>query len=486
MKNLKLKIRIFFWLILSVVILRLLYLGIIPNGKISYAADFKKPDFFIGKITPYERITEADSTVLIKGDPVYFSLRTPRLFNKVKLTIKYRGSKSPAGPLEPSIIEAGLLVDKTIWRYDLKPLANKIIDQLALVWDVKKDNGLMLLQKNNSASSTLYSSINDFLNKPPASEEIALYNFDFKTDFIIADYQADSQSESASAISAPLRGDYQFYTYIKGEDLDFTFDFIDINKNKDKDPIDLNLYYRDQIIDTRHLDDYRIDDGRGNESKVRRIDFKTVGLPEGVYKIELRTNDDIITDKILTKQSKLAFINKIRLADARTRNIKLFTDSNNISAETINPGKLQEIKIEEQTLDINQTYKMFSLSVGSGVKEIVLEKPDVILAGNGVFSFSKSALINSAFKKVDGNLDVKNINYILARYEPPQEEDGWKTAEAIFDLSKAYREGGKYSFLISIPGLKTDDGIDDGVEIEKIKVELKGKTLLEKIKSIIK
>lgn len=483
MKNFIIFFRIFLWLILAIIVGCLLYLGIVPNGKISYATNFSKPGFFIGKLTPAERIENLNSEngngVKITGDPVYFALRTPRPFNKAKLIIRYKGSKSPTGPLEPVVIEIGPLVDKTIWRYNLKPIMNKIIDQLALVWDVKKDSGLMLLQRKDSASSTVYANINDFLNNPPESGKIAVYNYNLQLEYLLPDYKSSMEDKPAIP---PLRGACQFYTYIKNEDLDFAFDITDINKNKDNDPVDIDLYCGEQKIDTRHLDDDGIADDKGREGKVRQIDFKIAGLPEGVYKIELRANDDIISN-ITTKQNKLAFINQIRLADGKTKNISLFTDSDDISAETVNPGRLQEIKINGQTLNLNQTYKMFSLSAGSGIKKINLEKPDLILAGNGVFSFSESALINPAIKKVDGNLDVKKIDYVLARYESPREENGWQTAEAEFDLSKAYREGGKYSFLISIPGLKTDDG-DDGVEIREIKAELEGTTLLKRIKYI--
>ncbi len=55
-----------------------------------------------------------------------------------------------------------------------------------------------------------------------------------------------------------------------------------------------------------------------------------------------------------------------------------------------------------------------------------------------------------------------------------------------FDLRGAYREDGKYTFLISAPGLNPNDALDDYLEIEEIKVELKGKTLIEKIREVIR
>lgn len=479
MKKFIITLRVFLWLALIIIADWLLYKGIVPSGKTSYATDFSRPNFFIGKLTPTERIktpdAEAGSGTQIIGDPVYFSLRTLRKFDKAKLFLKYKTDDAPP------VIEAGVLADKTIWRYNLQPIENKIIDQLVLVWDVKKENGLILLQRNNSASTTLYGSIEDFLNKPPQNSEIALYNYDLNAEYLLPDYQ--KSAENQPAVPA-LRGVCQFYTYIKEEDLDFTFDFIDINKNKDEDPVDLNLYFNNQIIDTRHLDDDGIAVNSGKESATRQINLKTAGLPEGVYKIELRANDDIITEEITTKQNKLAFINKIWLVGNGAADIDLFTDSNKISAQTVNPGNLQIIKVGEKALNINQTYKQFNIEAEQGVKEVKLEKDDVILAGDGVFSFSQDGILNPGYKKVNGALDVNKINYILARYEPPREEGGWRMAQAEFDLTKTYREDGKYSFLISIPGLKIDDGVDDGVEIGEIKIELDGTALLKKIKNI--
>ena len=78
------------------------------------------------------------------------------------------------------------------------------------------------------------------------------------------------------------------------------------------------------------------------------------------------------------------------------------------------------------------------------------------------------------------------INYILAGYRIPEEKDGWKTAQAEFDLNNAYQEWNKNSFIVSIPGLKADDKIDDSIGIREIKIELEGKTLKEKLKEILR
>ena len=336
----------------------------------------------------------------------------------------------------------------------------------------------------------------------PDSKEIALYNYNLGQRFILEDYveySVETHSTVETHCNASLRGAYQFYIYIKDEDLDIDFVFEDLNKNSDADPIDIHLYYDNQLIDSRHLDDdtsppASLLNMRG-EIEEKNLKFKTANLPEGAYKVELRANDDIVTKKLLTTQSKLSFINKIRLAEGCGENIVLYTDSRKISAQTINPAKLQTILVQGNELEINKTYKQFSIKVEQDVSEIKLAQDDIILAGDGVFSFSQDALINPEFKKVNVNTDInkENINYVLANYVMPEELDGWKIASAEFDLSKSYREdnnfqlgtSGKYGFIISIPGLRADDEIDDWVEIGEIAVKLEGRSLYEKVRNIL-
>ena len=467
------KFRIFLWLILACFTGWLLYMGIVPSGKITYIYGFSKGDYslagpskFIGKLTPAERVENINNgSQKIVGDPVYFSLYTPRKFEKAKASLTYKNES------ERPLVEMGVLVDNTIWRYQLEPIENQIIDKLATVWNVIEKDGVMLLQREKK-----YDTLDNFLANLPPAGEIALYNYDLKNDYLIADYQA---GEARQEINYSLRGAYQFFTYLKSEDLDFNFAIEDLNKNTDSDPVDVNLYYNDKLISSRHSDD-----GEGT----REINFKESNLPEGVYKIELRANDDIITKKISTAQSKISFLNKIWLAD-EGKSLSLFTDSQFVNAQTTNPASLQTLRIGDKEINIDKTYKQFSQQIGGDIKEIKIEKGDIIISGNGVFAFNQENLFNPNFKKVDESFSsqAEGTNYILARYKIPAEgEDGWREASAEFDLSNAYREWNKNSFIISVPGLRADDEIKDSLEIKEIKIELAGRTFLEKLKEVFK
>jgi len=475
MKNI-IKLRIFLWLCLALATSWLLWMAVVPSGVIIYKKDFIKDNYYIRKFTPGERVgLIQDSSQKIIGGPVYFSLRTPRRFNKALVTIKYKNE------YELPIIEAGVLADKTVWRYDLEPLENNIINKMSLAWNVTREGDIIFLQKERK-----YESVKNFMDDLPDLNTVAIYNYDFKAAYILPDYEKEDEEK---IIKNSLRGSYEFFTYIKEEELDFSFSIIDLNENKDPDDVELFLYYDNERIDYARLDDDGITKDNREQSARRVLNIKAAGLPEGVYKIEVKANDDIITKEITTKQQKLSFINNIWLFREGEADINLYTNSKNIQARTINPDSLQAIKAGENSLALNETYKLFTVDVIKAsttdkYTELSLEKDGVVISGEGVFSFSSESFINPRLAKVDKNLDVigENISYVIARCNFPAEKDGWKIAQAEFNLNSAYRENGAYSFLLSIPGLKVDDDAEDYIEVDEIEIKLIGKSLREKIK----
>lgn len=476
MINFIVKLRIFLWSMLALAVFFVLFMAVVPGGKITYSHGFEGNNSFIGNLTPIDRVKPDGKTII--GDPVYFSLYTPRAFNDSKMTLKYkrRGDLSDA-----PIIEVGVLVDAQSWRYDLLPIENKIIDEISLSWNTIREGDVVLLQRENNATSfKKFDSVKEFIDDLPRLEEIALYNYDLKTDYVLDDY---FKSEELKQNFYSIRSSYEFYTYIKDEDLDFKFTFLDLNKNKDMDAVDILVYYRDEIIDSKHMEDDGNFNDDGKVGNSRDLELKIPGLPEGVYKIEIRANDDIVTKDISTKQQKMAFVNNVWLADEGSKDITLYTNSNILNVKTTNPASLQKIYFKGETLDLNETYKQFSVKSASSSREMKLNKDGVILAGLGVFGFSDSDLIDPRFKKVDSNINVDEdgINYILADYNSPLLDGEWKVVEVEFDLSRAYREKNKYNFVISVPGLKPEE-INNSLEIGRIKFDLTGTNLLEYIK----
>ncbi len=292
-----------------------------------------------------------------------------------------------------------------------------------------------------------------------------------------------------------MRGSFQFYTYIKNEELDFNFELIDLNQNTKEDRVDINLYYQDKLITAKTLEDDGVEDDSGEVSDLRQLRLKLADLPEGVYKIECRANDDILTKKISTQQSKLSFLGNLwfYFSDPKEKiqETVLYTDSREISAKTESPANLQNIKINageiSQEFKLPETYKKFSHKIETATTAKVYFNPNnIFINGDGVFSFKKDSLLNPTFTRITPrtDLDKQGIDYVLANYTPPRAEEKWKKAKINFDLSRAYQEDGKYNFIISIPGMDYEEGKKSGVKIDKIRVNLQGKTLKEKLKQL--
>lgn len=483
-KILKNKIRITLWLLLFFVVVWLFYMAIRPNGKVEYTSDFLDNNPFIGKLSPDDRIEKAENSYLkITGDPVYFSLRTLRKFNQAEMTIEYRESDEVLCEKNKimtdciPIIEAGVLMDKTSWSYKLKPIENKIIDKASLVWEEKRDSDTILLQDSELKEEEKFNSIDEFLENLPSREKIAVYNYNLNSDFIL---DKENEEEEKKIIAPSLRGGYQFFIY-NYDDIDIDFLFSNLNKNRDEDLVDVFLYYNNSLIDSRHLE----------HGENRELNFKLENLPEGLYKIEVKTNDDVISESIKSKNNNISFINKIWLAKKDKENISLYTDMKRIYVQTVNPDSLQTIKFGDQDISLDKTYSLIASDINyASSTEINLNKDGVIIAGEGVFSFSKEKIINPLFKKVSADLDIKKqgIKYIIADYNPPIKEGEWKTKKINLDISSAYRDPGEflgptgvYGFMISAPGLRSDDEINDYIEIKSIKIELKDPNLFNYI-----
>lgn len=194
-------LRIFLWLILAVFVLFAVWQAIVPSGRAVYSFDFESNSFFVGRLTPRERvgnITNGQQKII--GEPVYFNLWTPRPFSKLKLTVRYKNNRAP-------LLEAGLLLKGQGASYYRQPLHNETINELYRSgnWGVVQDGQTILLQRQET-----YATVADFLKKLPPAQNIATYNYalaggpyrqinaeftlNSDTQYIIANYQLPAVS----------------------------------------------------------------------------------------------------------------------------------------------------------------------------------------------------------------------------------------------------------------------------------------------------
>lgn len=466
-KNIK-KFRVLLFTILTFVIIFLFMKVIVPFGEVTYYHDFIGDDKMIGRLSPNDRVNNGNSII---GDPAYFSLYTPRAFDTAKITLEYENEGN-------KIVELGVLVDRLVNGYDLKPIENNVIDELYNSWFKIEEDGLLFLQKQNT-----FSNIKEFLSSDIKNSEVALYNYDLRKEYLIENYRASIEK---TVISNSLRGPHQIYVYVKDQGINLTFDFFDLNRNKDRDDIYINLYYNNQIIASDIILDDGVKTSTFQESEIREFNLNVPNLPEGVYKVEIRVNDDIVIKKIEGNHDKISFLNRVWLYNSGNKNINLFTDNSNLKVTTINPDSLQSINFGDKIFSLDETYKQFNFLVDSTSNSIHVNKDGVILETDGTISFKKEQFMNPGFKKVSHYLNLDNIEYILADYTVPSKKDGYIVSEAEFSIKDAYREDRKYRFVVSVPELKGEDDKDDYLKIRKVTIKLTGKTLFSKIKEILR
>ena len=478
------KFRLFLAGILLVLLLVVLYCKIVPLGHISYShrwpGGLRSGKGFIYDFKPAERLSIDSSGILkILADPVYFSLFTPRAFDRAKVTVRYRDRLSSSTP----IMEIGLLRDKISNRYDLKPLQNKILDNLSVRWSALAiEGGRLMMTPGPSGYLDSQSFWKDFQSGRLAgcpdgpTSCVALYNYRLEP----TNQTLKDAAVTPLVINQPWRGTHEFFVYLPGGPWRFNFDFVDLNQDKEADPISLRLYSGQDLIAENNEPDPNLRP-TGGQTEEKNLSLSGASLKPGIYRISVGISDDMVIAKIVSPSDKLSFINKIWPVSGRGE-LSIFTDVAYLKAKTLNPASLGQLDFSGRSFTIDRAYQAFTFPSVGGVQNVRLKSDDIVLEGNGVFALSRSGLINPGFAKIDEYfLTSGPIKYILSDYESPRIEGEDKISAAEFDLVGAPRSEGRYTFLLSLPGLSGEASASSYVEIKEIRIDLAGKNLWQKI-----
>lgn len=458
---------------LVTIILAVFYFA--PFGKVTYRHNFSRQYFlgkgFFHKFGPSERIIDNK----IMGDPVYFYLNSPRNFSQAKLKIKYLISPQALENNKYINIETGVLVDKENWQYSLSPIFNNILSNLSESQNVQIEDGLFFYQKNDD-----FKNYQEFLDNNNLSSSF-FYNYNFNYNYHLPDYSPSSSDEILTINN--IRGSHSFYVYLKDEDLKIDFSFLNESKNKQNDsPKNLSIfvYYQDKII-------FSEDNLFFDNSLEHQLNLSD--LPEGAYKIEIKTNNDILIKTIKTPLSKLVFINKVRL-DNQTAGLALFSDKNNFRIKALESLCLGEIKIDDNVFPIDKIFQQFNIVIDKNnnnpkqLTKISSDSCGFLFENNGLFSFSEESFFNPTLNKLDEFTNIETIDFLLGNFKLPKKIDNYYISEVDINLIGAIRDKDGYGFVISAPFLKNIDNLQY-IEIKEIEIELNGKNLFTKIKEEI-
>ncbi len=443
-------IRISWIFALVVIVAALAFLALAPFGSITHRTDFLRPNYFISRLTPQERLAgkEGLASRRLLAEPAYFSIYTPRPFDQATITIEYE-SKAP-------LLELGIRRGGVAWNFERQPIYFSRLDQLARDPNTIQEGGLMLWQKDKR-----FGSVSDFLQDLPARDRIAVYNYSLVYPYRLAAYRALPQARS---VDLGIKGSYVMNTYSNGESLDMVFSLQYQNLDSQSASATVIVYNeKNEPVISRSVTD--------NELVVRIV---TGPLRPGPYRVEMKTAEDTVTTRLLTTQSKISFVGQVRLSAKGRNDFSVYTDSASLTAQTSNPASLQVIAFEEQKLDLNETYRQISTAAPGGlrqIRKIEAARDDIVLSGDGVFAFSAEDILNPSLTQFrpETNMTASGIEYIIARYEPAD----LQSRSVTFDLRGAVRENNRYTFMIAAPGLSSVTG---GLEIKSLSVKLQGRT----------
>lgn len=444
------------------------------NGKLEIVYDFKKPNAFIGNLNPNGRLSnirkEDDKyyqTIII--DPVYFDLELPANYQKATIQVNYQSKTEP-------VIELGALAAKDIWNFQIQPIQNSIIDDLENKWNTIKEGETVLLQKEKK-----YDSIDSFLKDLPPLDEIAIFNYNLPYEYTIYDYQ---KSDEYWEINQSLKGQHSFYAYLgDGEDMGFTFLLEDLNEHNGKDEGKIEVYRGSELIDKQTVSDDGITDESKQKTDLGEWNINLTDTKPGLYKINLLLTDDILINKIKTKQKLVAFVNKINFYNPENTNnaVNVFSDSTLLKAATNYTSGLRKLKIGEEEMeikDLNVEYKKEIQNAKDGYN-IEIPSANLLVSGDGLFSFGAEHFFNPQIKILNKESALGGTNYIIANYHSPQSVGGWIVGEATFDLAGIYKENNKIKIMISAPNLNRNKG---EVKISKIKAILETRPFFTKVR----
>jgi hypothetical protein len=222
-------------------------------------------------------------------------------------------------------------------------------------------------------------------------------------------------------------------------------------------------------------------------SEIRDLKIALADLRRGLYKVQIKASDDIVIREIDVSSNRLVFINKLHLGKTNN-NLNIYTDSQDLKVVTTKAASLQTIVFAGSSFEIKDTYKQHYLKTDTNLNNnwqtINIQKGEIELANANMFSFDKEFAFNPEMMNLDDVSDLNNIDYIIANYKAVKKEGEWNIATTSFDLSSAYSEDNKYSFLFSLPNFSYKQ--DSTLVIDSIEISLKGKNIWQKLKEIIK
>jgi len=437
-------------MIIILIIYSLIQKDLILDGKLVIESDLTQKIPMMSVLFPEHRVNKEENYYIIQDEPIYFTVRSPIEFDEAEVEIEFQ-------PENLKTIALGVATTEEGWNFENHTLYNETLNNIS--WSKVSDGINILYQKEAN-----YDDIESFLEVSNQIEGVGAYDFDLGETFQIPNYQASSEKIT---INNCLRGQHAFYTYIKNEPLDFTFKIQDINRTKGEDPLVIFVYNpRNKKIYSKIISDDGLISNIDPASDPRYVSIYIPDLEEGVYKVELSANDDIFIREISTPQQKIVFIDRLYLCDSPEysdgfvdldfKATEAYTNGRLLSFYTAHDAGLQTVNLDNRGIGIYKKHEWIKASTNPTLSHLYIPRNDLKISSRGIFALQLEHYFNPEIIDLKDYSDIEEVNYIIARYQKPQElENSWLKNKIIFNLDKAKMENGNLKFMISSPDLNS-------------------------------
>jgi len=364
--------------------------------------------------------------------------------------------------------------DKPEWSYRYKPIYLPWLKMPENTQYIKE--GIKKLYYINPDAKK-FNTIQEFMENIPQGAVIATDLQLKPKSLIISDYKSGKL-----VINTPLRGSHTLYVYAK-DNLEITVSKQDINWYDGEDILKIAIYdLNNNLIREESIKDDGVVDKSHKNTGEQACKIKIDNIQEGIYRIELTNNGDMIIKRIEVNQSKLVVAKKIFFAGNKIYGVdtipsNIYTKINRDMKMGIFPlhrEGLQKVRIGNITIDITEVQKRYEIDVKKSDKitEINVPNNDIEFSCDGYFSFTKDSYFEPYEYTVVNIKNYKNADYLLIEYEEPEKDGDWLIGQTEFDLKELYVKDNKLSIMLNARHLGDKKYSEYTIPVDWIKAEV--------------
>lgn len=330
------------------------YFGV--SGNLVVTQDFSHPrSRFLSLFIPQDRASDVlyntrtgSSMQVLSETPVYMTVQTPRAFDSVTATVKYKTEHR--GRIDFGVVE--LLSPLSVKKYAMDfPLIQEAIDAH---WKQSVDSttGQVVYSKDGRDLATV---------KQQASEGVSIALAD--TTLPVLYREKNSTGSQKRTIPVPLRGSHDFVVYVSSGTLQFDATLVDANLSGGVDPATVIVVNeaQEEVFKKEFADDGNSTNNRVAGPAVP-VSIEKTDLPEGVYHIVVQTSGDMVMKDIQARADKLVIKDHITLAGvpripgsgvSAPAAATVFAQTSDLSAVTDSAESLQNLTTQGRVLTLS-------------------------------------------------------------------------------------------------------------------------------------